>query len=55
MRTSGVLAAALSGRTAAAQRPERPALNITGYVIDAELDTDDAPPRRQGGGHLYRA
>src|SRR5258708_18896111 len=23
-----------------AQRPERPALNITGYVIDAELDTD---------------
>jgi aminopeptidase N len=25
--------------TAAAQRPERPALNITGYVIDAELET----------------
>jgi len=23
-----------------AQRPERPALNITGYVIDAELDTE---------------
>ena len=25
---------------AAAQRPERAALNITGYVIDAELDTE---------------
>src|ERR1700756_1925422 len=23
-----------------AQRPERPTLNITGYVIDAELDTE---------------
>ena len=25
---------------AAAQRPERPALNVTGYVINAELDTE---------------
>jgi hypothetical protein len=38
----------------AGQRAERPALNITGYVIDAELDR----PRTicgQGGGQLYRA
>ena len=48
------MALALAG-TAAAQRPERPALNITGYVIDAELDTADPPSRRQGGGDLYRA
>ncbi|HEY1984643.1 MAG TPA: M1 family aminopeptidase [Terracidiphilus sp.] len=29
----------LLAHVAGAQRPERPALNITGYVIDAELDT----------------
>ncbi len=39
--TLGLLAAALlTGAMASAQRPERPALNITGYVIDAELDTE---------------
>jgi len=32
--------ALLTGATAGAQRTERPALNITGYVIDAELDTE---------------
>ena len=39
----------------AAQRPERPTLAISGYVIDAELDTGDAPSGGQGGGQLYRA
>ena len=33
--------------TLIAQRPERPALDITGYVIDAELDTSHASPHRQ--------
>jgi aminopeptidase N len=32
--------ALLVAATAAAQRPERPALRITGYVIDAELETE---------------
>ena len=37
----GVLGLALAMVAgAAAQRPERPALHITGYVIDAELETD---------------
>ena len=45
----------LMAAPAAAQRPERPALDITGYVIDAELDTSDAPPDGQGGGELYGA
>ncbi len=35
----GVLVVVLVAVTAAAQRAERPALDITGYVIDAELDT----------------
>jgi tetratricopeptide (TPR) repeat protein len=36
----GVLAVVLAlAAPLAAQRPERPALDITGYVIDAELDT----------------
>ena len=36
----GVLGMAVAlAATAAAQRPDRPTLNITGYVIDAELDT----------------
>ena len=36
----GMLALGLSmSMPLAAQRPERPALNITGYVIDAEIDT----------------
>ena len=43
----GVLGmAVVLAATAAAQRTERPALNITGYVIDAE---------REGGGDVYRA
>ena len=29
----------LSAHSAAAQRPERPTLDITAYVIDAEIDT----------------
>jgi len=33
------VAAGLMAATAAAQRAERPTLDITGYVIDAELDT----------------
>ena len=38
--TAGLLAAGLTmAVSAAAQRAERPALNITGYAIDAELDT----------------
>ena len=37
----GFLAMALMiGVTATAQRPERPGLNISGYVIEAELDTE---------------
>jgi tetratricopeptide (TPR) repeat protein len=36
--TALVLGLATAGPLAA-QRPERPALNITGYVIDAEIDT----------------
>src|SRR5260370_25038622 len=37
----GILTTALLvAATAAAQRPERPALRITGYVIDAELETE---------------
>ncbi len=43
LRPTWRLAAAFSftgmALLAAAQRPERPALNISGYVIDAELDT----------------
>jgi hypothetical protein len=34
-----LLSALLAAAPLAAQRPERPALNITGYVIDAEIDT----------------
>ena len=34
-----LLAAAHLAAPLSAQRPERPALNITGYVIDAEIDT----------------
>ena len=55
--TLGVLACACAGMAvlpALAQR-ERPALNITGYVIDAELDTDDPPPYGHHRGQLYRA
>jgi Peptidase family M1 domain/Tetratricopeptide repeat len=38
---AGIFATALlTAATAAAQRPERPALRITGYVIDAELETE---------------
>src|ERR1039457_7276612 len=33
----------LIGHSALAQRPERAALNITGYVIDAEIDTPAHP------------
>jgi hypothetical protein len=36
---AGLLLAASSPNPATAQRPERQALNITGYVINAELDT----------------
>ena len=39
----------------AAQRPERPTLEITGYVIDAEIDTSHSSPRRQGHRHLQSA
>jgi aminopeptidase N len=35
----GILSIGLLTSPSFAQRPERPALNITGYVIDAELDT----------------
>ncbi len=44
-----------ASRPLAAQRPERPTLEITGYVIDAEIDTDHAPSRGQDDRHLYRA
>ena len=35
----GLLAAGVAAGLRPAQRAERPALNITGYVIDAEMDT----------------
>ena len=34
-----IFAAAFTAQPASAQRPERPTLDITGYVIDAEIDT----------------
>ncbi len=37
---AGIFAALGLGFNAHAQRPERPTLNITGYAIDAELDTE---------------
>ena len=37
--TCAAIAAGTASQPAAAQRTERPALNITGYVINAELDT----------------
>jgi hypothetical protein len=39
----------------AAQRTERPALAISGYVIDAEIDTATHHLGGQGRGQLYRA
>jgi hypothetical protein len=38
----------------AAQRTERPALNITGYVIDAEIDSATHHLAAKTTGHLHR-
>jgi hypothetical protein len=42
-------------QSAGQQRIERPALNITGYVIDAEIDTATHHLAAKSAGHLYRA